>query len=217
MAQRVLSAVVIIVALLLLAALGLAVYRAATGQPVLPASGEVALGGTEGDIGPADAGADDWGAADTTAEPPEADTAAEMVKLYALASLPGWQAEVARHDDEWRSATVRAKSPDGKASLDIDLVWDQDLADYVVVAARAAGVQAPAPKPGAGDGLPAGVKAAIDGHAKLGKLAGRTLRLDRLTSADALVVVKAGSAAWRVYLKRRGEQWAIINARQLTQ
>jgi hypothetical protein len=218
MAQRILLAVVLVVGLLILAAFGVAVYRVAVGQRVIPhtASTDASEAAPPHPTIPA-APTDNLQEESAPVMSPQAEQAEETVKQYVLAGLPQWETEVVRHDEEWRSATVRARSPDGKVALDIDLIWDKDLGDYTIVAAKVAEAQLtqPGPTQGGRVEVPGEITRAIDNHPRLGKLAGRTIHLKKLTSDDVLLILKSSGHSWRVYLKRKGNHWAIINAKPI--
>lgn len=147
----------------------------------------------------------------TAFEPPAGSDAEEMVKQYVLASFPNWSAKVVAHDGDWRSATVRVRSAEDGLALDVELVWDGELGDYVISRVRRAKSSTAAARPA----VPDGVRDAISGHPRLGRLGQVAIEAKKITSSDALVVLRATEGTWRVYLKRRGNVWAIINARKL--
>jgi hypothetical protein len=140
---------------------------------------------------------------------PPKEQRAETITQYALSSMPGWDSKVVSHDDEWKTATVRAVSPDGKISLDIYVAWDKELGDYAVTAAEAAGAAK------ATAAVPKGILDAIDANPKLKALIDKKVSVRRLTSNDATVLVQSEAGKFRVYLKQKGGHWSIVKARQL--
>lgn len=234
MLQRIISTVALIVLVLIIVSAGLVAYRVVTNKsvagqaPPVPEAQPPGIVIDEGSTADADAsGGADKAGAETLAAPSGPEVAAvsgqplsgedtkTTILTYALASLPDWDAKILRHDEAWRAVTVRATSPDRKVSLDIELVWDKDLGDYVVTTARAADTSAAPQRAAKASGIPQGIMAAISGHPRLGKLSGSTIEMKKLTSADALVVIRSDAGAWRVYLKHRDGHWVISDARQL--
>ena len=133
----------------------------------------------------------------------------ETITQYALASLPGWQSKIVTHDPDYKSGTVRATSPDGKVSLDIDVKWDKELGDYSVTDAEGAGAAK------ATAAVPKGIMDALDANAKFKGLPDRKVSVKRLTSHDVTVHVQSDIKKWQVYMKVKAGHWMIIKAREL--
>lgn len=140
---------------------------------------------------------------------PPLDQRADTILEYAVASLPGWKARIVAHDSAYKSATVRATSPTGKLSLDIDVHWDKELGDFSVVNAQAAGTAKTVAT------VPKGIIMALDSNPKFKKLPLRKVSMKRLTSDDATILVQSDIKKWQVYLKLKGGHWRLIKAREL--
>jgi hypothetical protein len=133
----------------------------------------------------------------------------ETITQYALTILPGWQSKIVTHAPDYRTATVRATSPDGKITLDVVVQWDKELGDFNVTDAEAAGAAK------ATAAVPKGIMGSLDANAKFKTLPDRRVSVKRLTSHDATIMVQSDIKKWQVYLKVKGGHWTIIKAREM--
>ncbi|MCX7599554.1 MAG: hypothetical protein N2512_11925 [Armatimonadetes bacterium] len=225
MLNRVLSATVLVVLVLVVAAALLSYYRMAVppaGTEEAPASSVPGLPEGSTPSVPPDSGVplSNEGAsalqAEPVAGPPSSggeDERASLILELALASLPGWEGTIIEHDENWTSATVRATSPDGKVKLDIRLSWERELGDYEVISATPA--VAPKRSPARTSAVPEDVVEAIVSRPTFAALPNRRLIPKQVTENAAVIVVQGGGSQWRVTLERREGKWVLSDTRKL--